>query len=218
MKNKPEALTRDQAVEIAVAVAVELTARSPQPWTVLSEKPGEFSNWDNYVRLGAREGHGVHLRFDGYGNEGRISVSGLWPTYKDNRGSTQTVAPGYGEADSNGYKEITVSRDKDPTKIGADIRTRFITGYLKLHALLKKRADNYAHAAKVSMDAAQKLAAKFSSGERVVADGLSAKVYIDTLGYVNVAAHGQEISVNIGHVGSLTMAKAEKVIAILKEG
>lgn len=206
MKSKPEALTRDQAVKIADAVAKELTARSPQPWVAISDKPTEGNHWNGFIRVGAREGHGVWLHFDGYGNEGRIRVSGLWPTYRDNRNSTQTVSPGYGEADSAGYKEISVSRDKDPAKIGADIRTRFIEGYLKLYGLLKKRSENYAtFSGRVSMAAAQTLAAKFGSTvDRTVGDGLSAKVYIDGIGYVNVTASGEEVSVNIGHVTSLT--------------
>lgn len=216
MKAKPEALTRDQAVRIAVAVAAELTARSPQPWVMISEKPGEGNIWSGSIRLGAREGHGVYLRFDGYGNEGRITVSGLWPAYKDNRGSIQTISPSVRECGENDYKPITVARDKDPDKIGADIRARFIGPYLKLHAMMAVRAAQYQTSAEKALEVASKLAVKHST-RKPEGDGQCANFYVNGVGSLRVSWHSDGASVYFGNIGSISLTKADKILAILKE-
>ncbi len=215
MKNAPAPYTREQALKVAQAIAAELTARSPQKWVVVSEKQ-ETDVWSGTIRLRAMEGHGVYLRFDGWCNEGRIAVSGTWPTYKDNRDSNQTISPSVREVGEHGYRPITVARDKDPAKIGADIRVRFIGPYLKLYALMTARAAQYQTAGDKAMVEAIKLALKYGA-RKPEGDGQCAHFYVNGVGSLRVCWYSDGASVYFGNIGSISLTKAEKVLAILKE-
>ena len=205
-------------------IVTELNRRTNVGWKV--SKMPEDDDRMQYFHLDDKEGHSICLNYSSWGNDNRIVISGNWPQYSSNdteEHSTKvtTVYPRdvlrY-NSDEFGYKEITVAQTKSIDGIVDHIRNRFWHGYIKAWLTCKEICVMYEKAGAESYRAAKVLGKKFSDG-KITGCGTSAKFYgKNGIGPVNVYYHADDgITVSIDRIGSQTVSKAERILAILAE-
>jgi hypothetical protein len=109
--------------DLVGAVAACLNAHEAEGarWETRQE---DEDSWNRESRMNlVRQGEGgawIYLTLGGYRNEGRIRISGKYP----HRGGTHYPSR------SKGQEPITVSAMRSAEQIAADIRRRFLPGYL----------------------------------------------------------------------------------------
>jgi hypothetical protein len=95
-------------------------------WTVQAPRDGQSTR-----HVGQADGSGVSIWFTEY-PAGRLEIHGIWPRGKDGQEYRPTR---YGETSPT----ITVNASRPAAQIAAEIRRRFLPGYLALYA--KKTAE-----------------------------------------------------------------------------
>lgn len=90
------------------------------------------------------DGVRFHMHADGYGNEGRITFSGDWPSYTKPDGSLTVVLPRDVWVNNNRLESpsISVAATRTVEQITKDVQRRFLPGYTPIWRAVKQRADD----------------------------------------------------------------------------
>jgi len=95
-----------------------------------------------YITLA--DGVQIFARIGGYGNEGRVSFSGSWPSYKRPEGGSCVVIPRdiYENGQSLESPDITVADTKTAEQIAKDIERRLLPSLRHVWLACKARCDS----------------------------------------------------------------------------
>ena len=132
-RERREALTKFNArnTEVLPAIAKALGWKfTPEP----EPKPEELTfcgtGWFDLTKSGCT----ISLRFDQYGQVGRIELFGHYPRAKDNSSQAPYNAVQH---------RITVAETKEPAQVANDIAKRLLPDFLKDWESVKKNCDDH---------------------------------------------------------------------------
>jgi hypothetical protein len=198
---------RAATVEKFAAELPALLSKQGETWRGLVKSPGESHAW---VRIEREDGASLSIHVEGYRNEGKLTVSGNWPTLdKPGRNAgTSTFYPGRG-----GFS-AKISLTKTSEVIAREIERRVLAKYLPLYqeALAAKNAaiDHYQKTHALGVELAR-IAGKREPED---AERVTFKLDLEGDGYGDVTVNSPG-SVSI-EIRSTNPETARRVLAALK--
>ncbi len=207
---------RAATVEKFAAELPALLSKQGETWRGLVKSPGESHAW---VRIEREDGASLSVHVEGYRNEGKLTVSGNWPTLdKPGRNAgTSTFYPNsvrHDDAEARGGFSAKISLTKTSEVIAREIERRVLAKYLPLYQeALAAKNEAIAHYQKTRALGVE-LARIAGKREPEEAERVTFKLDLEGDGYGDVTVNSPG-SVSI-EIRSTNPETARRVLAALK--